>query len=124
MMTMAQGEVYIEKRKHRRINKKLLVTYKIMAGDEYEKQPPELERKRSVNSEDISISGLQLICDEELKIDRILRLDIKLAGDEPLATFAEVRWCRRDEAMKKFRIGLEFLVIKEDHINIIKKLLG
>jgi hypothetical protein len=26
--------------------------------------------------------------------------------------------------MKKFRIGLEFLVIKEDHINIIKKLLG
>lgn len=119
---MQGREAYLEKRKYKRIQKKLLVTYKIMAGEEFEKQPPELERKRSVHTEDISISGLQMICDEDLSVDKILRLDIRIDGDEPLATFAEVRWSRKDAVLDKYRIGLEFLVIKEDHINVIKKL--
>ncbi|MGD0566434.1 MAG: PilZ domain-containing protein [Candidatus Goldiibacteriota bacterium] len=119
---MPASEGYLEKRKYSRVAKKLPVVYKIMAGDEFEKQPPELERRRTVHTEDISISGMQLICDENLSVDKILRLDIKIDNSQQLATFAEVRWSKKDDKLNKFRIGLEFLVIKEDHINIIKKI--
>ncbi|MCE5301451.1 MAG: PilZ domain-containing protein [Spirochaetia bacterium] len=121
---MPQGNLYMNRRKHARVQKKMAVIYKVMAGDEFETVSPDIERKRNVESEDISTSGMQLICDESLDPDRIVRLDVKLGGTDELVTFAEVRWVRKDESIKKYRIGLEFLVVKEDHINSIKKITG
>jgi c-di-GMP-binding flagellar brake protein YcgR len=122
---MPTGDLYIDRRKHRRVQTKLHVTYKVMSGEEFDIKLSEPEKKHSVETDDISTSGLQLLCDEELKKDSIVRLDVEVnhAG-ENIATFAEVRWIRRDQAINKFRIGLEFLVVKEDHIVIIKKLIG
>ncbi len=121
---MPEGDIVYERRRHFRAQKVLHIKYKIMAGEEYEKHTPDMDVKRSVVSEDISTSGLQLICDEEMKLDKVVRLDVELDSATPLATFAEVRWVRYDEKLKKFRIGLQFLVIKEDHILAIKKLTG
>jgi c-di-GMP-binding flagellar brake protein YcgR len=124
-LKMPKGDMYIEKRKHKRAQTKLSVTYKVMANDEFEPRGPETDMKRKVESEDISTSGMQLICDEEIAQDKVVRLDVSLNGaGGNIATFAEVKWVRRDDALRKFRVGLQFLVIKEDHIAAIRKMTG
>ena len=122
---MPTGDMYLDRRKHKRAQTKLSVTYKIMADDEFAAPEPESDRRKKVETEDISTSGLQLICNEEIGRDKIVRLDVTVAATgEALATFAEVRWVRFDESLKKYRVGLQFLVIKEDHIATIKKITG
>lgn len=120
---MPEGELSLERRKHKRAEKKLKVIYKQMPKSDVPASA--LQEKKNVLSEDISISGIQLICDERIPLDQIVRLDIVVTeGTDPLATFAEVRWVREDAGLKKYRVGMEFLVIKEDHIEAIKKLIG
>ena len=115
----------MDRRKHKRAQAKLNVTYKVMANDEFEPRGPEADRKRKVETEDISTSGLQLICEEEIGQDKVVRLDVSLNGTgENIATFAEVKWVRRDEILNKYRVGLQFLVVKEDHIAAIRKITG
>ncbi|HNZ28592.1 MAG TPA: PilZ domain-containing protein [Candidatus Goldiibacteriota bacterium] len=119
---MPHGEIFSDKRKHPRIEKKLKVAYKLMksSGEDVEKFSDE---KRHVMSGDISICGIQLLCDEPFKFEDVLRLDIYIEGEKkPLATFAEVKWIKKDESLGKYRLGLEFLVLKEDHIDAIKRL--
>ena len=122
---MPEGEIYIEKRRHRRVDKKLKVTYKITATEE-EAEDINLNRQKvSVLSVDISLAGMQLICDEDIPIDKIVRLDVEVEGeDKPLVTFAEVRWVSKDEKLNKYRVGMEFLVIKQEHTDVIKKITG
>jgi|ERR1035437_3524603 c-di-GMP-binding flagellar brake protein YcgR len=122
---MPIGEMYMDRRKHKRAQAKLTVTYRVMSDDEFEKPVPETERRRKVETEDISTTGLQLICDEEIGKDKIVRLDVDMDNTGgTLATFAEVKWARRDDALKKYRVGLQFLVVKEDHIAAIRKITG
>jgi len=119
-----EGEIRIDRRKHRRVAKVLRVAYMVMPKEEAEKDIL-LISKKYVESADISVSGIQLICDEQIEPDRIIRLDVYIDDEsEPIATFAEVRWVRHDDKLKKYRTGLEFLVIKEDHIAIIRKITG
>ena len=116
--------MFVERRRHKRANKKLKVIYKIISNSDIEKpgwEPP----KKTVDSADISIMGIQLLCDENLTPEQMLRLDIMLEDEhEPIATFAEVRWSKFDDKIKKYRAGMQFLVIKEDHISIIRKITG
>ncbi len=119
---MPEGEIFIEKRRHKRVVKKLKVFYRVLSKDELDEA---VNEKKVVESSDISISGIQLICDEKLSLEQVIRLDIIIEENkEPLTTFAEVRWIKFDESIKKFRAGMEFLVVKEEHINIIKNLTG
>ncbi len=121
---MPHGDLFTDRRKHKRVDKKISVSYKMMPTEETAEDII-LVSKKIAETLDISISGTQLLSKEELEIDRIIRLDMELEGDPaPLATFAEVRWCRYDDKEKKYRSGLEFLVIKEDHIMAIRKITG
>jgi len=119
-----EGQIYNERRKHTRVDKNMKVSFRIMPKEETEKEAFNAAKKH-VESVDISISGMQLICDEAIELDRVIRMDVMMEGEpSPLATFAEVRWVRRDDKLKKFRVGIEFLVVKEDHIAAIKKITG
>jgi c-di-GMP-binding flagellar brake protein YcgR len=121
---VSEGRLYMERRKHLRVDKQMKVSFRIMPKEETEKEAFNAAKKY-VESVDISITGMQLICDDSIELDRVIRMDVMMDGeDSPLATFAEVRWVRRDEKLKKFRVGIEFLVIKEDHIAAIKKITG
>jgi len=121
---MPEGEIYIEKRRHKRVERTFPVAYKLMDGMNGEGQAGK-KSKIEVESLNISITGIQLLCDEDLKNDAVVRMDVFLPEQpEPLATFSEVRWSAFDEKIGKYRIGLEFLVIKEDHIHAIKKITG
>lgn len=119
---MSEGKIYIERRKHRRVEKKLRASYRLLSRDELEYYVEQNERK--VESIDISTSGIQLICDENIETDNIIRIDIDIPVEKTIIeTFAEVRWCRFDNEIKKYKFGLHFLVIKEDHINLINRLI-
>ena len=119
---MPEGEIYIERRKHKRVEKKLRASYRLISRDELEHDIG-LE-KIKVESIDISTSGIQLICDEKIEIDNIIRIDIEIPVEQTfIETFAEVRWCKFDDKLKKYKVGLHFLVIKEDHINLINRLI-
>jgi len=121
---MPEGDLYIEKRRYKRVDRKMRVTYKLAPSSEEEEGKIDTAKKL-VETADISIDGLQLICEEDIPISSLLRLDVEIEGEnKPLATFAEVRWARFDTQIKKFRIGLQFLVIKEDHVEAIKKITG
>ncbi len=119
---MPEGEIYIERRKHKRVEKKLKASYRLISKDEFES---DIELKKTkVESIDISTGGIQLVCDENIEIDSIIRIDIEIPVEKTLIeTFAEVRWCIYDKEIKKYKIGLHFLVIKEDHINLISRLI-
>jgi len=119
---MPEGEIQYEKRRHKRTYRKLKVHYRML--NETEEDTIIIpKKKKTAESADISISGIQLICDDSLSIDSVIRLDIEVEQAQPLSTFAEVRWVRQDEKNGKYRLGLEFLVIKEDHIKLIQALM-
>lgn len=118
---MPEGEIISEKRRHKRVTKALKVQYRML--NDSEEAAISDKKKKIAESIDISVSGIQLICDEPVKLESVIRLDIEIDKGQPLSTFAEVRWIRIDERTGKNRLGLEFLVIKEDHIKIIQSLL-
>lgn len=59
---------------------------------------------------DVGLGGLAMLCDAELPAGQPLRLTLELRGDPrpPLALTAEVRWCRHDPLIGKYRTGVEF----------------
>ena len=121
---MPEGELRNDKRKHLRVGRKFTVLYKVMNNWEAEEIPVQLPKK-DAQTGDISISGIQLICEEVIEKDAMIRIDILMEGDsEPLSTFAEVRWVQYDLELKKYRLGLQFLVLKQEHLNMIKKITG
>ncbi|MCX8094546.1 MAG: PilZ domain-containing protein [Candidatus Goldbacteria bacterium] len=119
---MPEGEIYIERRRHKRVEKRLKAYYRLITRNELDND--EELKKFKVESIDISTGGIQLICEENIETDNIIRIDIEIPTEKTfIETFAEVRWCRFDDKIKKYKIGLHFLVIKEDHINLINRLI-
>jgi len=90
-----------EARSHRRLSDApLLVAYTI--GDEF--------AAARTQTYDIGLGGLAMLSDTELPQGIALSLELELRGDPrpPLQLTGEVRWCRHDAALAKYRIGIEF----------------
>ena len=120
---MPEGEIFIERRKHKRIDKKFKVNYKLISLPSEAQNIKAEAYKKEAESANISVGGIQLICDDELHSEQIIRVEFTLAGKtEPVITFAEVRWCAKDIHLNKYRAGIEFLVLKEEDKDFISKL--
>lgn len=121
---MPHGELFSERRMFKRLDTKMSVTYKVVS------QPAEIESikketQRSVTETiNISVGGIQLIDDIQLKPEQILRLEFK-PENKPIniITFAEVRWCAKDSDLGKYRTGLEFLVLKDEDKNALQAMI-
>lgn len=90
-----------ESRSHRRLlDAPLLVSYTI--GDDF--APARTE------TYDLGLGGLAMLSAVELSAGQPLTLELELRGDsrEPLRLTGEVRWCRFDPLIEKFRTGVEF----------------
>jgi c-di-GMP-binding flagellar brake protein YcgR len=59
---------------------------------------------------DVGLGGLAMLADTELPAGQPLRLELELRGDPrpPLHLTGEVRWCRYDAGLAKYRTGVEF----------------
>ena len=78
----------------------MLVSYTI--GDEFAVARTE--------TYDVGLGGLAMLAEFELPAGQPLTLELELRGDPrpPLQLTGEVRWCRPDAALAKFRTGVEF----------------
>ncbi len=119
---MPQGEIFLERRKFKRVDKRITVSYKVVSlPAEIDEIKKKLE-KSVVESSNISVGGIQLIDDEDLASEQILRIEIKAENGETIITFAEVRWSAKDNRLGRYRTGIEFLVLKDEDKEIIEKL--
>jgi c-di-GMP-binding flagellar brake protein YcgR len=66
---------------------------------------------------DVGLGGLAMFTDAELPSGQHLQLQLELRGDprEPLRLTGEVRWCRFDAVLGKYRTGVEFTDRTPDH---------
>ncbi len=120
---MPEGEIFIERRKYKRVDKKFKVNYKLVSMPNEIKNIKEEALKKEAESANISVGGIQFIVNTELQPEQILRIEFKpVEKQESIITFAEVRWCAKDESMGKYRTGIEFLVLKEEDKNFIARL--
>lgn len=122
---MPEAQIYIEKRRHKRVDKKVTVTYKVVS------MPSELEKiktaaeKNETETANISVGGIQLIDDAGLSPEQILRIELKLETIKTnIVTFAEVKWSAKDDNIKKYRTGIEFLVLKDEDKKQIEEIVG
>jgi c-di-GMP-binding flagellar brake protein YcgR len=85
----------------------MLVAYTI--GDEFAAAHTE--------TYDIGLGGLAMLTEAELPPGQAVKMRLELRGDprEPLLLSGEVRWCRYDAALAKYRTGVEFTDRTPDH---------
>jgi hypothetical protein len=87
-------------RSHRRLSDApLLVAYTI--GDDFAAAHTE--------TYDLGLGGVAMLTDAELPEGQPLKLQLELRGDPrpPLRLVGEVRWCRYDAVLEKYRTGVE-----------------
>jgi c-di-GMP-binding flagellar brake protein YcgR len=87
-------------RAHRRLDAVMLVAYSI--GEEF--APARSE------AYDLGQGGLAMLSTGELAPGSQLTLELELRGEPrpPLHLTGEVRWCRHDPLLGKYRVGVEF----------------
>ena len=114
------------KRKHIRMRLVSSVKYKYADLLVQQVDEEELRVTRDAQSADISLSGIQLLTDDTVKVGAILKMDIDLPGQQvPITTFGIVEWCRKDEnVIGVYRIGVNFTVVDPDHTQLIKNFVG
>ena len=66
---------------------------------------------------DLSANGLQVIVDNEIDVNSILRLCVDLPNMDPLFLVAEVKWKRADPENEGFRLG--FLLFETEDSDIV-----
>ena len=122
---MADSELYIERRKFKRADKNIHVSYKVVSVPNEIDDIKRQASRKVTESANISIGGIQLLDESELVPTQILRLEFTVEGrKDTVVTFAEVRWVAKDSNIKKYRIGIEFLVLKDEDKKMIAELVG
>ncbi|MCE5301288.1 MAG: PilZ domain-containing protein [Spirochaetia bacterium] len=121
---MPEGQIQIEKRKHKRVEKRLSVSFKVVS------MPAEVARikqavdKNSGDTVNISLGGVQLISEAGLVPEQIIRLELYTDKSGSVVTFAETRWSNKEEKTGKYRTGIEFLVLKDEDKKVIEEIIG
>jgi c-di-GMP-binding flagellar brake protein YcgR len=117
-----KGEIFSEKRTYKRMSKNFAITYQIMSSTseitEYS------EEGKIADCLNLSTGGVGLITDENLSVGQIIEIKFVLEGKgRSITTCAEVRWAKHDDKINKYREGIEFLALKEEDKNLIKKII-
>jgi len=121
---MPEGEIFSDKRAYKRVSKKFVISYEIMCSTSGIKKTASQKEKRIADCLNLSVGGIGLITDENLSPEQIIEIEFVLEGKErPITTCAEVKWSKRDDKINKYRAGIEFLAIKEEDKNLIKKII-
>ncbi len=111
---MAEGTLYIEKRKHKRVEREVTVLYKLVPKDNMT-AAMRLEGK----TKDLSSGGIRIEGEPLGVAEDVLRLEFDLDGSI-IITFAEIKWIREVDGKKQF--GIEFLALKNEDKEKIEKL--
>jgi hypothetical protein len=118
---MQNGDLYVERRRHKRAQKKCRVNYKLIMADDEAETIKKSASRATGESEDISVGGSKIEGDMQGESGDIVRLEVIIEGRaEPVVTFAEVKWV----APAKNNFGVEFLILKDGDKQAIEEILG
>ena len=75
---------------------------------------------------DVSLGGVRIFSDEELRIGDLLKMEFFLPDTEPVTYTGEVVWIDRlaDGAAARFDVGLKFIQLGPDALKLLVKVLG
>jgi c-di-GMP-binding flagellar brake protein YcgR len=114
---MTEGEIFIEKRKHKRAFVTYTVKYKLMP-----KENSTEAMKMDGMSKDISLGGVRIEGKSIGEIGDVIKLEFTTSvKPAPITAFAEIKWQRKVDGGDQF--GLEFLAIKEEDKEIIEQII-
>ncbi|HDQ25130.1 MAG TPA: PilZ domain-containing protein [bacterium] len=122
---MPEGQIYVERRKFKRIDANIRVKYRVVSAPSEIADIKKQVERAEVESANISLGGIQLIDDEEIAAEQILRIEMSTdKKPDPIITFAEVRWSAKDSSIGKYRTGIEFLVLKDEDKALIEEMIN
>ena len=109
-----QSDDHDDRRKYRRIRAAL---YCRPAGVEF------LARQRE--PVDVSLGGVRIYSDDELRVGKLLKMEFFLADVPPVTYTAEVVWIERlpAAAPARFDVGLKFIQLEPDALKLLTKVL-
>jgi|YelNatPaOPRAMG01_1025707.scaffolds.fasta_scaffold145554_2 c-di-GMP-binding flagellar brake protein YcgR len=115
---MVQGNIFIEKRQHKRIEKKFKVIYKLIPDTK------EIEViKKEGKSYDVSVGGIRIVGEPVGKEGDVIRVEIIVDEKQPpIVSFAEIRWLKKEGAESQF--GIKFLMLKESDRKILEDMIS
>jgi PilZ domain len=75
---------------------------------------------------DVSLGGVRIYSDDELRIGELLKMEFFLADIPPVTYTAEVVWIERlpGDAPARFDVGLKFIQLEPDALQLLSKVLG
>ncbi|MCX8093890.1 MAG: PilZ domain-containing protein [Candidatus Goldbacteria bacterium] len=115
---MIEGKLYIEKRKFKRVIKSFPIKYKLMPKDNIIES-----KKNEGKTKDISLGGVRIEGEIIGNVDDIIRIEFTLKdNDNPIITFAEIKWIKEINGIPQF--GVEFLTLKNEDKQIIEQLIN
>ena len=115
---MAKGKMYVEKRKHERLEKEYDVSYKLMNKD-MEKSSPLAKGK----TQDLSMGGARIEGELVGNQNDIIRIEIKVENEpNPTTVLAEIKWIQSKNGNGQF--GLAFLALQADEKATIEQILS
>ncbi|MCX8092570.1 MAG: PilZ domain-containing protein [Candidatus Goldbacteria bacterium] len=117
------GNLFIERRKFKRVDFNYRITYKLIRGEEEVQEIKKAIMKKEGKTSDISLGGIKVYGEMDGGPGDIIRLEIHVDGrDEPITTFAEIKWIKQEKDKKIF--GLEFLILKDKDRKTIEEIVG
>lgn len=117
------GNLFIERRKFKRVDFNYRITYKLIRGEDEVQELRKAILKKEGKTTDISLGGIKVYGEMDGLQGDILRLEIHIEGrDEPITTFAEIKWIKQKKDKKIF--GLEFLILKDADKKTIEEIVG
>jgi hypothetical protein len=113
---MEDGKMFIEKRTYPRFQVNFPVKYCFVNEKSEIDAIREFSKKDVVALvRDISLSGMQIVVEQPMKMGDVLALEIPLPGGAaPLTASAEVVWTNDNIG------GLHFLIIGEEDVTVLK----
>jgi hypothetical protein len=75
---------------------------------------------------DVSLGGVRIYSDDELRIGELLKMEFFLADVPPVTYTGEVVWIERlpDGAPARFDVGLKFIQLEPGAAELLLKVLG
>jgi hypothetical protein len=115
---MHEGSMFIEKRKHKRVEKEYAVRYKLMPKDNMIES-----LKKDGSGKDVSVGGIRIEGEPAGTVNDVLRVEFTCGGiEEPVITFAEIKWIKEVKGATQF--GVEFLALKQSDKEALEKMIN
>lgn len=117
-------ESFNDRRKYKRAGVCLKAEYAVLNFIPQAIQPKKKEVSHEAVTANISEGGIQLVVESAPEPGQVLRLQLRPEGSRRINAFAKVKWAGYDDAMNRYRIGLEFYFLRDYDRALIRSIVS